>query len=153
MSLCGGEQLRAVLDEAAVFIGPALYCIPLNGDDGTVNARARQRAQIQLHREFFFLATAIIPTATQSFGFERIDREEFIRLFDPANEREWARIPFDMQMSLYGDSTLNNPFTLPEYLLFEPSSLIGVEWDEINYNLTTEFKFLTLLGIEYGMQS
>ena len=153
MSIAGGEQLRAVLDEAAVFIGPAFYCIPLNGDDGTVNARGRQRAQIQLHREFFFLVTGIIPTATQSFGFERIDREEFIRLFDPSNQREWARLPFNMQMSLYGDSTINCPFTLPEYLLFEPSSLIGVEWDMINYNLTTEFKFLTLQGIEYGMRS
>lgn len=148
----GGELLRGVMEANAVYSAPAFYCIPLNGDDGTVNPTSTVRAFHQLHRELWFLATGIVPTVTASGGFERISSAEFIRLFDPVNLQEYAKVPLQMQMTLYGDSTLNNPYTLPEYLLFPPSSLIGVEWFGNNFNLTTEFKFLTLLGIEYGMK-
>lgn len=151
----GGELLRGVMEANAVYSNPALYCIPLPASTGAAGATGTFRSFLQLHKELWFMATAIIPTATDivaDFGFERISSPEFVRLFDPVTQDDYAQLPLDMQATMYGDSTLNNPYTLPEYLLFAPAQLIGVEITGPNQFPNTEFKFLTLLGIEYGMR-
>lgn len=158
MSSSGGEILRAVLEKSSVFSAPAFYCITLNGVDGTANAHGFQRGFLQLHKDRWFLVTSIIPTATTGnggvlVGFGRMDSPEFVRLFDPANDGDYASSPLQMHASLYADTNLANAFTLPEYLLWEPGSLIGVEWRGVNWNSgVPNYKFLTLVGIEYGMK-
>jgi len=151
MSLGGGEILRAVMERNSVYSSPALYCIPLNARDGTGALTLTQRGFLQLHQTMWFLVTSMFPTATNSPRFERIDEPEFIRLFDPADSTDFVLSPVDNQGTMFGDATLNNPFILPTYLLWEPNSLIGVEWTGVNH-ATTDFKFLTLQGIEYGMR-
>jgi len=151
MSVGGGEILRGVMERNAVYSNPALYCIPLNARDGTVAATATQRGFLQLHKSLWFLTTSIFPTTTNTPRFDRINAPEFIRLFDPANIDNFVLVPTEMQGSMFGDATLNNPFILPTYILWEPGSLIGVEWLGEN-KATTDYKFLTLLGIEYGMK-
>lgn len=151
MSVGGGETLRAVMSKNAVYSQPAMYVIPLNARNGTAAARATTRGVLQTNDDLWFLATSLVPTVTGGFGFLRVSAPEFIRLFDPADNSDFARVPLDMQASLLGDTSLNNPHMLPEYILWPPSSVIGVEWAGINYVGVTEFKFLTLLGIEYGM--
>lgn len=151
MSIGGGEILRGVMAKNAVYSGPAMYVVPLNARDGTAATRATTRGVLQTNDGLWFMAEAIVPTVTSGFGFLRGSAPEFIRLYDPADNSNFARVPLQMQQSLLGDTTLNNPHTLPEYILWPPSSVIGVEWEGINYVGVTEFKFLTLLGTEYGM--
>ena len=151
MSIGGGEILRALMAKNAIYSQPAMYCVPLNARDGSAATRSTQRGRLQTNDDMWFLATALVPTVTSGFGFLRGSAPEFIRLFDPADNSNFARVPLDMQQSLLGDTTLNNPHTLPEYILWPPSSVIGVEWLGVNYVDVTEYKFLTLLGVEYGM--
>lgn len=151
MSIGGGEILRGVMEKNSVYSSPALYCIPLNARDGTGAATLTQTAFLQLHKTAWFLATSLFPTATNDPRFERISDPEFIRLFDPADTTNYVLVPIENQATMFGDATLNNPFVLPTYMLWEPGSLIGLEWTGVNH-ATTDFKFLTLLGIEYGMK-
>lgn len=151
MSIGGGEILRAVMSKNAVYSQPAMYCVSLNARDGTGATRGTTRGVLQTNDDMWFMAQAIVPTVTSGFGFLRGSAPEFIRLYDPADNSNFARVPLQMQQSLLGDTTLNNPLTLPEYITWPPSSVIGVEWLGINYVGVTEYKFLTLVGVEFGM--
>lgn len=151
MSVGGGEILRAVMSKNAVYSQPAMYVISLNARDGTAATRGVQRGVLQTNEDLWFMATSLMPTVTSGFGFLRGSAPEFIRLYDPADNSNFARVPLDMQQSLFGDTSLNNPHMLPEYITWPPSSVIGVEWEGVNNVGVTEFKFLTLLGVEYGM--
>jgi hypothetical protein len=160
MSVGGGEILRGVMDASSVWSAPAFYCVTLNAVNGTAAATGTQRAFFQCHKDRWFMQTAMVATATlgdgaisPSVGFERLSAAEFVRVFDPATEDDFSFRPDLMHASLFGDTTSSNPLTLPEYILWEPGSLIGVEWTGINWNVgVPNYKFLTLLGIEYGMK-
>lgn len=157
MSIGGGEILRAVMSDPnnVVDYQPAFYCLTMNSDNGTANATATVRGFLQCRKDRYFMLTGLVPTATQvggaGTGFLRISQPEYFRIFDPSNSAEYVSKP-PMQMSLYSESSLNWAFTLPEYLLWEPASLIGVEWLGANFNGTVDFKFLTMVGIEFGMK-
>lgn len=149
----GAEVLRAVLEASCVNSQPAFYVMSLTANDG-VAARATERGFLQCHKDKWFLMTGIVPTGTESLGFLRIDEPEFVRIFDPGGSQEYVLQPDNMQGSLYSESALAFALTLPEYLLWSPASLIGVEWTGKNFNVAIErgFKFLTLVGIEYSMK-
>lgn len=156
MSNGGGELLRAVLEASSVYSNPAFYCIPL--DAGAVTG-ATLRGLLQLHKDRWFMITNVIPTSTEfdvadpnATGFERVSRQEFIRIYDPADNGDFQRVAFQLQMSEIGDTSFNYQFTLPEYIIWGPASLIGVEWQGVG-SATANIKFLTLAGIEYGMKS
>lgn len=154
MSASGGEILRAVMEASCVYSNPAFYCIPM--DAGAVT-NAVLRGLLQLHKDRWFLLTNIIPTATEfsavatDVGYQRLARPEFVRLYDPATNEDFARVANQMHASELGDTSFNYQFTLPEYIAWEPASLIGVEWQGIG-SATANIKFLTLAGIEYGMK-
>lgn len=155
MSIGGGEILRAVMSDPANVVDYqlAFYCQTLNADNGTANASATQRGFFQCRKDRYFMMTGIIPTATNGdTGFRRISENEFIRIYDPSNNEEFVFKNLLMQASLYSESSLNWSFTLPEYILWEPASLIGIDWTGINFNGTIDFKFLTMVGIEFAMK-
>lgn len=155
MSQHGGDEiLRAIMEQNAVYSNPAFYCIPMNAADAAVAADGVTfQGSIKLKMDRWFLMMGMIPTGTQTGGFQRIDQPEFIRIFDPIANNNFAFDPFDMQSSLYSESALAFSFTFPTYALWEPNSLIGVEWKGHKFQTPpNEFKFLTLVGIEYGMK-
>lgn len=158
MSKGADEILRALIENASVYSNPAFYVIVLDAVDGTANAFATQRNFLQCHKDTWFLMTGLVPTATagdgaNSIGYERINQPEYIRLFDPAKNGEFELLPQLMQMSLFSESNLAHSFTLPEYILWEPGSLIGLEWQGVNWNTgVPNYKFLTLVGIEYRLK-
>lgn len=153
MSGGGGEILRAVLEASCVSSRPAFYVMSLTANNG-VAARATERGFFQCLKDRWFLMTSVIPTGTESLGFQRIDEDEYIRFYDPGSNQEYVLRPDIMPQSLYNESALAFSVTMPEYLLWSPASLIGVEWEGRNFNVDTErgFKFLTLAGIEYQMK-
>lgn len=143
----GGELLRAILDQGAVYANPAIYTVCLDGSVATA------RGFLQLHKSLWFLQTGYVPISTDGaigVGFQRMDVNEKVRIFDPnSNDQVYFRPDLAIS-SLTADTTLNNPFTLPEYLLWEPASLIGVEWTGNAF--AGRVRFLNLVGIEYGMR-
>lgn len=157
MSIGGGEILRAVLSDPSNVVDyqTAFYCLTLNSDNGTADARAKEVGFLQMRKDKYFLLTGIVPTATQvggaGTGFLRVSQPEFIRIFDPSNSDEYIFKP-PVQMSLLAESSLNWMMTLPEYILWEPASIMGVEWTGVNMQDTLDFKFLSFVGIEFGMK-
>lgn len=157
MSIGGGEILRAVLSDPSNVVDyqPAFYCLTLNSDNGTGAANATERGFLQMRKDKYFLMTGIVPTATQvggsGTGFLRISLPEKVRIFDPSNSDEYFFKP-PIITSLLAESSLNWMMTLPEYILWEPASIMGVEWTGLNFNGTLDFKFLSMVGIEFGMK-
>ena len=158
MAIGGGEILRAVMSDPSnvADYSMAFYVACLNADDGTANATATYRGFLQLKKDRYFLMTGVVPTATDQSGstegFLRGSAAEFIRFYDPATSKEFASVP-PLQSDLLSDTSYNWSFTFPEYILWEPASLIGIEWTGQNFNGLIDFKFLSLVGIEYGMKS
>jgi hypothetical protein len=155
MSRAGDEFLRAVMEQNGVYSNPALYCVPLNSSSVSAAADGITfSGRLQCKADRYFLMMGMVPTGTQSPGFQRIDQSEYVRIFDPVNNNNFSFSPFDMQTSLFSESALAFSFTFPTYALWEPKSLIGVEWKGHRFQSPPhQFKFVTLVGIEYGMKS
>lgn len=158
MAIGGGEILRAVMSDPnnVADYSMVFYVAALNADNGTANATGTYRGFFQCKKDRYFLMTGAVPTATDqsgaTAGFLRGSAPEFVRFFDPSTSREYAFKP-PMQGDLISDTSYNWSFTFPEYILWEPASLIGIEWAGQNFHNLVDFKFLSLVGIEYGMKT
>lgn len=152
-----GEVLRAVMDANAVYKAPVFYTIPIPPD--TVAAFHDMNTQLQCKSDMFFMMTGVgvaafrtdVPSGSyanaNSFNQERLS---FYRLNSTG---QFINTPAVSSYCLLGQN-FNAMMTFPEYILWKPSEIIGVNFigrglDTLGFQLNY---FVTLFGIEYGMR-
>lgn len=155
----GGEDLRAVMEANAADSMPFFYNVIMTGFDGGAPPFTITTATIQTERDSVFLATSIWGISTNLF----INQPEYLGIFDASRQKAFmnagshyysATAPNDFFNSncvfagLINDS-LASCVTLPEYMLWGPSSLIGVAWLGRN---TGKYRYFVVGGIKYHLK-
>ena len=77
-----------------------------------------------------------------------LDNPQNVSIFDPKNNHQFNLNPQQMIPGLTNENMSSN-FTLPEYILWEPFSLIGVSWTALPAATNGDFLTFALAGIEY----
>ena len=141
-----GEILRAVMTDNAVRRAPVTYCLDLNI---AANAATSGPGVFQNKADSYFLLTSLLflvnPQADDLFSLEgisiQIERPNKAPLFrEPANAR-----------AMYGDN-YSRLYTMPEYVLLEPSELLVVTLTQEVTKATANIYSVGFCGIEYGMK-
>jgi hypothetical protein len=157
----GGEDLRAVLESNAVDSMPFFYNAMLTGANGQAPAFSVQSATIQTERDSIFLLTSLWGISSNAF----INQPEYLGIFDASRSKVFvdggshyyaAAAPNDwfLKNTLFAgliNDSLASCVTLPEYMLWGPSSLIGVAWLGRNGS-SAKYRYFTLGGIKYHLK-
>jgi hypothetical protein len=153
----GGELLRAVMDDLALDRKYALYNTFLGAANNPASNSQTLRATFQCRSDRWFLMTGVYPfwtNTTVSKTFQTLAGNEFIELVDMSNQARLVdNAVVRLQIGLMNES-LNARLTLPEYVLWPPNALIGIEWQgkvTVSPGNALDFKCLTLEGVEYLM--
>lgn len=154
--LGGGEILRGVMQKNCIWSRPAFYTLMGISNFSGAATQITQQMQLQCHADRYFMMTAVAASASQQNlaaggAFNLNNQPEFISIYDAANTKNLMLNP-PVQISLWNDN-LASCMTLPEYVMWEPNSVIGASWTGINNSGVSGYKFLTLIGIEYGMKN
>lgn len=159
----GGEILRAVLAANCLSSSPFFYCVELTGADGTATQMTTKTSMLQLKSQSHFLMTSLFGMTSN----QALDQPEFINIFDASNQAPLFNgatvysgvggLPIAAPNSAYFgllNDTLASCLTLPEYVLWEPNSLVGISWLGRNgiYVNFQAYRYLILAGIEYEMK-
>jgi hypothetical protein len=146
MSSGGGETLRAVMTATCTFSQPAFYGV--NIPTNYSSQPAVFTGFLQCHNDAWFLATSLFAFGNRSGSPQFLDNPTPISLFDPKNNRQFFLNPSNMIAGNINEN-LTSCFTMPEYILWEPGSLIGVNWAGLGAANNGDFNTFVLAGIEY----
>lgn len=158
----GGELLRAMLEAEAVDSMPFFYMVPLTGANGQAPQLSFQTATVQTETDTCFLMTSIWGLASGVF----VDQFEYVSVFDAAANDVYmsgassyftpgAPFTWTLQNSVFVgllNDSLASCITLPEYILWGPNSLIGVNWLGKNTISFTAYRYLVLGGVKYHLK-
>lgn len=149
-----GEFLRKVMTEEAAFNAIGFYTLTLPALPNPVVYGQRLTAVLQAKKDRWFLATSIYYAKIAQGppqGFTLMSGSGLVELYDPSSSKVYWTPGTDA-----GDvgGPVATAYTLPEYILIEPGSLIGAAYTPINFLTASnpgDVVFLTLSGIEYAM--
>jgi hypothetical protein len=152
-----GEILRAILDATCVDQNPAWYSVAITATSTGPLARAlgRRSATIQCKKDTYFLMMAhtqdvVVGAAAPPFWEAKTYPSTFaLQNLGSSDLYDFGQV----QHGLAGYNS-NNIITLPHYVLWKPSDLIGLVMDVPIQNpvgTVTDMTFVTLAGIEYRM--
>lgn len=151
-----GELLRAVLDQSCRFKAPAFYTVAIEKSvPPPSGAFDFASGVLQCKADTWFLITGYTLTTVNLNTNQYNIPTEFsgVMIVDPKNG-----LRYDANINSQGagqpralaNRNLNNFETLPEYILFGPSSLIQIEGFMLTNNGGTQYAdWITLAGIEY----
>lgn len=153
-----GEILRAILDATCVDSNPAFYAADIVTVTTNTGARQyqQQQAVIQCKADTWFLMQGwsmdvAFVQAGGNYGWIAKTSPNAFTVQDMKTSKVYSSagpIPYSDQ-----NYNLNNFVTLPEYILWQPSDLIGII-ETVFTGQTAVFtfnSFVTLSGIEYKM--
>lgn len=143
------EILRAVLDASCVDTRPAFYTVTMRQPTLGAQQIVNLSGILQCKSDRWFLMTS-----AQMFsvgGSPRYINFFQFQTFDLRSLTQTKSYFSDSQNMLHGNMGDNamNPMTFPEYILWEPNSLIGINCRSFAFN-SEYHNYIVLTGIEYA---
>lgn len=151
-----GEILRAVLDATCIYSAPAYYTGSVAFNSANTGSRtfAMRNTVIQCKSDTWFLMMGwSFQSCAALAGNSQWSNKAESQVFNVTNLKMGKQLQFnDVEQDL-ANYNLNNFVTLPEYTLWEPSDLIGINMTVAITDIAARINtsFLTLAGIEYLM--
>lgn len=143
------EILRAVLDATCAYSAPTFYNValfqPILG--GQTVMRLNGRLQCKADR-WFLMTGATLYSVAGNPRYINLFQFETFNITNLNTSKTYFLDPANMIEGNMGENAMN-ALTLPEYILWEPNSLIGV--DCLSFAFTADyFNYVVLTGIEYA---
>lgn len=151
-----GEILRAVLDATSVYSAPAYYTGSVSFNAANTGSRtfAMRNTIIQCKADTWFLMMGWSFQSSAALAGNSIwGAKGEAQVFNVTNMKTGTQLQMnDVEQDL-ANYNLNNFVTLPEYTLWEPSDLIGINLTVAITDIAARINtsFLVLAGIEYQM--
>lgn len=139
------ELLRAVLDKSCIYSNPAFYTAEIAY---VAASDAPQTTYVEIKADKYFLITSISftnfstaggGTSAPAFGKYQIRR----------SRSSQSLFPFPLNPSYFGSASDREVFTLPHYILCDPTDLLEITFQPDLIAANRIFS-LTFNGIEYG---